>query len=353
MQCVLWCVALSAVVMLAGACVAALDGPPQAARPAGLEPLRELAARRGMLIGAAVKPEKLDEERYAATVAREFSVVTPENAMKWARIHPGRDRFDWSPPDRLVGFAEEHGIAVHGHTLVWHNQNPDWLTGSEFSAEEMEAILVEHVRRVVGRYRGRIAIWDVVNEAVETDGSLRETIWARALGRRYLDVAFRAAHEADPDCTLIYNHYAAEVANAKSDAVYELLRRMLAEGVPVHGVGFQVHVKPGEVDPAGVLENVRRFAALGLGVYVTECDVRIELPATDEKLAEQARVYRGLVEACLAEPAVRAFQTWGFTDRYSWVPRFFEGEGAALIFDEEYAPKPAYRALAEALASGR
>lgn len=320
--------------------------------PTATPSLRSLAQARGVLVGAAVAVEPLlGEPLYAETLAREFSVLTPENAMKFEPVHPGPDRYDFSAADAIVNFAEEHGSQVRGHTLVWHSQLPGWLTEGNWTRDELIQILQDHITTVVGRYRGRVAAWDVVNEAVADDGALRETIWLRGIGPEYLDLAFQWAHEADPDALLFYNDYGGEGLGRKSDAIYALVRDLQQRGVPIHGVGLQMHVGLNQFPaPQDVAANVDRLSTLGLQVHITELDVRVEDPATEEALAEQARVYRDMLDVCLSAQNCKAFVLWGFTDRHSWIPYFFAGYDAALIFDQSYRPKPAYDALLDVLA---
>ena len=336
--------------VLAVSCAPAQREPPTTI-PTSVLPLRSLAQDRDIHIGAAVAARPLGSEAlYAETLAREFNMLTPENAMKFGPLHPNRDRYDFSDADAIVDFAEAHGMQVRGHTLVWHNQLPSWLTAGNWARDEMIEILREHIMTVVGRYQGRVAAWDVVNEAVANDGSLRDTIWLRSIGPEYIDMAFRWAHEADPDALLFYNDYGGEGQGRKSDAIYTLVHGLLQRGVPIHGVGLQMHVSlDRSPEPQDVAANMKRLAALGLKVHITEMDVRIKGPATEEKLAEQARVYRDMLEVCLAAENCRAFVLWGFTDRHSWIPHFFTGYGSGLIFDESYRPKPAYNALIDML----
>ncbi len=339
-------------ILLATAILApSATGAPPAGLPKSILSLRDLAKARGIKIGAAVAMEPLfSDALYRETLAREFGMITPENCLKFRSVHPRRYRYDFRAGDALAGFAADNGMKMRGHTLVWHESLPPWLIWGIFSREEMAEILKEHIQTVVGHYRGRITCWDVVNEAVEKDGRLRETIWLQNLGPGYLEDVFRWAHEADPEAKLYYNDYGAEGMDQKADAVYRLLKELRARGVPVHGVGLQMHFeveKPPNLEH--VAANIKRLAELGLEVQVTELDLRIQEPVTEEKLAVQAGIYRDLLKICLAAPACRAFMMWGFTDRYSWIPDFFPGRGAALIFDRDYRPKPAYYALREAL----
>lgn len=313
-------------------------------------PLKDLANSYGLWIGPAVAYNPLQNEPiYGQTLAQEFNILTPENAMKWAATHPQRDRYSFTQADAMFHFAQANGLVLHGHNLVWHESNPQWLTSGSFTRAEMIDILREHIYTVAGRYRGYMTAWDVVNEAVNTNGTLRSTLWLNRIGPEYLDMAFQFTSEADPTALLIYNDYGAEVINAKSNGIYNLLSAMLSRGIPVHGVGFQMHVGTGGINYQSFAQNLQRFADLGLAVFITEMDVAIQLPVTAAKLAAQANVYRNVLDVCLGQPACYGFQTWGFTDKYSWIPRARPGYGAALIFDENYDPKPAYNALQDRL----
>jgi endo-1,4-beta-xylanase len=326
--------------------------PAQVAAPAsGTRPLRELAAARGLYIGAAVGAGQLQcEPPYATVLAREFNMLTIENALKFGPVHPAPDRYDFSAADAIIAFAEANDMRVRGHTLVWHNQLPAWVEEGDWTRDELTKVLREHITTVVGRYRGRITAWDVVNEAIDDEGELRDTIWLRTIGPEYIDLAFRWAHEADPEALLFYNDYSCEALGCKSDAVYALVQDLLETGVPIHGVGWQMHVQMGLAPSlVDVRNNLRRLGALGVQVQITEMDVRVRNERPDT-LERQAAVYADMLQVCLDAPSCTAFVMWGFTDRHSWIPAVFEGWDHALIFDEAYAPKPAYGALQEVLA---
>ncbi len=317
--------------------------------PLGAQSLRSLAGERGIHIGAAVAPAHFGEAEYTATLAREFNQVEPENAMKFGPIHPGPKTYNFEPADSVVEFAQEHKMAVRGHTLVWHNQVAGWVRSGNFSLEQLAAILEEHIRTVVGRYAGKVYAWDVVNEAFESDGSPRKTLWSGSAG--YIEQAFRWAHTADPKALLFYNDFSAEVVNRKSDAIYKMAQDFKARGVPLDGIGMQMHVglKPGSME--SMEANMKRLTDLGLQVQITEWDVKV--PLGEDGGEAQAKVYRDIVSMCLRNPRCTAIQTWGFTDKYSWIPGSSKGFGAALPFDAEYRPKAAYQAIAEGLRGAR
>lgn len=313
-------------------------------------PLRALAEARGIDIGAAVDARALREEAdYAEVLKREFGMLVGENAFKWESIHPLATRYYFDDTDKIVAFAEANGMKMRGHTLVWHNQNPTWLTRKIKTRDDAIAVLKDHIQTVVGRYKGRIAAWDVVNEAVDdSTGELRQSPWLTAIGPDYIALAFQFAHEADPDARLYYNDYGAEGVGGKGDAVYELVKGLKEAGVPIDGVGWQGHFQSSSFI-MDMKDNGRRLAELGLEVSITELDIRIPIPPTDLMLKNQAKMYKKVTETCLALPNCKAIVTWGFTDKHSWVPGFFSGEGAALPFDETYTPKLAYDAIRAAL----
>lgn len=315
--------------------------------------LRYLAENRGIFIGAAVAIAPLQKDnKYREVLAREFNLVTAENVMKFDRLHPERDRYNFTNGDAIIDFAKNNDMQVRGHTLVWHHSLPKWLTEGNFSREELIAILQKHIFRVVTHFRGQVIAWDVVNEAIDDDGSLRKTIWLQKIGPEYIELAFRWAHQADPQAKLFYNDYGGEGSGKKSDAIYALIQQLLQRGVPIHGVGLQMHVSvKNPPSPQAVATNIQRLAALGLEVNITEMDVQIQdgTGTEAERLSLQANIYQNMLNACLSVRSCKAFVLWGFTDKHSWIPWFTGKPDAPLIFDKSYHPKPAYYALREAL----
>lgn len=322
--------------------------------------LRAKADAAGISIGTAVRPSSFPEPRYAATLGREFNMVEAEDAMKWWVIRPDRLTFDFGQGDEVVDFAKVHRMKVRGHTLVWGWSNPAWLTSQRFTAEELSQLLREHIEKVVSHYRGRVFAWDVVNEAFDEPGTLRHSLWydrpgigLSAKSTAYIEQAFRWAHAADPGALLFYNDSEAETINAKSDAIYAMVKDFQQHGVPIDGVGMQMHIFDLHADFPGINANFARFTALGLQVHITEMDVALPLDATGQAslsdLAQQAEIYRRIASICLAQRGCTAIQTWGFTDKYSWIGWKTKGtKGQALLFDREYAPKTAYTGLLDA-----
>ncbi|MFB8206771.1 endo-1,4-beta-xylanase [Streptomyces sp. NPDC056010] len=318
--------------------------------------LGALGKRSGVRIGTAVDMAALaDDAPYRAKAASEFSSVTPENVMKWESVEPTRGTYDWKQADRLVDFARANGQLVRGHTLLWHNQLPAWLTTGDFTADELRAILRKHITDEARHFKGRIWQWDVVNEAFNDDGTLRDSIWLQKLGPGYIADAFRWAHAADPKAKLFINDYNIEGVNAKSTALYDLVVKLRKQHVPIDGVGIQGHLSVQYNAPHDIADNMKRFDALGLETAITEADVRVPMPSDSTKQEAQAEGYDVLLRGCLLTRKCTDFTVWGFTDKYSWVPDTFEGEGAANLFDEHYKAKPAYSALRDdlLLAAGR
>ncbi|GAA2606540.1 endo-1,4-beta-xylanase [Paractinoplanes durhamensis] len=310
--------------------------------------LRAAARGTGTKIGTAVDMTALaNDAPYAAAVAREFDTVTPENVMKWAEVEPTQGTYNWGPADDLIRFARKNGQAVRGHTLVWHSQNPSWLTEANFTPAQLKALLRKHIFDEVGHFKGKIWAWDVANEVFNEDGTPRDTIWLRALGPGYIADAFRWAHQADPSALLFLNDYNVDWLGPKSDAYYALITSLRAQGVPVQGFGMQGHLGIQYGLPGDVLENVRRFDALGVKTAFTEVDIRMIMPADSTEVQAQAEGFGLLLRACLLVRNCVSYTVWGFTDKYSWVPGVFPTEGSATPFDEQLQPKPAYDTLRE------
>jgi len=306
------------------------------------ERLRVLAERRGLLVGYAAMLESFslaDADIYLDIAAEEFNIVSPENSHKWGWIQPQRGLFRFEDADALADFAIDKGMVLHGHPLIWYTQLPGWVMSMDL--QEAETIMYEHIDALVSRYRDKVALWDVVNEALEEDGTYRNSVWFQAMGRDYISKAFVRARERDSDSILVYNDYDVAWTGPKSDGMYRLLQSELDRGTPIDAVGFQMHLWTDFDDFGDVRDNLQRFANLGLDIYITELDVAMTARGQEER---QAQVYENIVRICLEQPACKAIQSWGFTDRYSWRYNY-----RPLLFTERYHAKPAYYALQRAL----
>jgi GH35 family endo-1,4-beta-xylanase len=315
-----------------------------------VEPLRLAAQASGKLVGAAVQSNFLGDGRYAGVLARHFNYLTAEYEMKWDAIERTRGINNFGAGDAIVAYGQANGMQIKGHALIWHGSVPAWVAG--LSAADLRVAFENHIRSVAEHYRGRVRAWDVVNEAVATDGSaLRDTVFRQKLGDQYIADAFRLARQADSQALLFYNDYGGEGLNQKADRIYDLVQGLRAQGVPIDGVGLQMHISAtNPPSNASIAANMSRLASLGLLVNISEMDVRIrDLPGTlPARLDVQKSVYHSIVGVCVAEPRCDGVTFWGFTDAHSWIDAQF-GADDPLLFDEQYAAKPAYYGVFDAL----
>jgi endo-1,4-beta-xylanase len=331
--------------------------------------LRQAAESSNVLVGTAVRPYAFSDAAYSMTLAREFNLVEPEDALKWLALRPTAASFDFRDGDAVVRFAQAHDMKVRGHCLVWDHNNPDWLTQGNFTPAELSKLLHEHIDTVMKHYAGEVFAWDVINEALDENGNLRDSPWYNRpgiglskKGTAYIEQSFRWAREADPHALLFYNDNGGEGAGDKSDAIYAMVKDFKKHGVPIDGVGLQLHISSldleTDLDAAAIAANIKRLTKLGLQVHITELDVSLPLESSGlagkNDLARQAEVYGDVVRACLQSPGCTGIQTWGFTDKYSWIGSHTHGtRGAALPFNRSYNPKPAYDAWLSELTTGR
>ncbi|HWA74307.1 MAG TPA: endo-1,4-beta-xylanase [Polyangiaceae bacterium] len=318
--------------------------------------LRALAKAQNRHVGVALATWHFGDSRYLQVAGSQFDSLTAENEMKWESVQPQPGQFNFGPGDQLVAFAEQHGMRVRGHTLVWHNQLSGWARG--LSGDSLRGAMIGHVKATVGHWKGRIAQWDVVNEAVGNNGELRQDSPFTPLGPGYIADAFFAAHEADPSAELVYNDYETEGdTGEKSEGTYRLVKQLKERGVPIHGVGFQMHVDPRHWPSAdSIRRNLERFAALGVFVELTEMDIPIgELSGSlEQKFAQQSQIAHDIVKACLSVPACKGITFWGLTDPQSWLatPRWGQlrgnGPHLPLLFDGDYRAKPVFEGVSQA-----
>jgi endo-1,4-beta-xylanase len=336
--------AVAAIVLTATAIVAGIVTAPASH---AATTLGGAAADKGRVFGAAVAQNHLGESQYVNTLNTEFNGVTPENEMKWQTIEPSRGSFNFGTADQIVNHAQSRGMRIRGHTLVWHSQLAPWVNNVT-SGSELLTVMRNHINGVMQHYQGDIQYWDVVNEAFEDNGTRRQSIFQQRIGNSYIEEAFRTARAADPNAKLCYNDFNTDGQNAKSNAVFQMVSDFKNRGVPIDCVGFQAHLIVGQV-PGDMQANLQRFANLGVDVNITELDIRMPTPPSSGNLQTQANNYATVTNACLAVSRCTSITTWGITDRYSWVPDTFPGQGAALLFDENYNKKPAYSSTLAAL----
>jgi endo-1,4-beta-xylanase len=313
--------------------------PPPAgtySRPLGMA-LQESAAR--------------EDEAYLGAFVDTATSLTPENELKWAIVQPEPDRYDFGPADALVDLARRTGKRVRGHTLVWEQQLPAWVSGRTWTAPALRAALLDHIKTVVEHFRGKVASWDVVNEPFDDDGGFTPNLFFRVLGPSYIETALRAAREADPDAKLFVNELAAERPGPKRDAVLTLAGDLHRRGVPLDGIGLQDHTTVAGAPSQPELEDtMNRAASLGLDVELTEVDVAIPpaSPTSPRVLDDQTRAFGAAARACAAVARCTGMTVWGVDDRWSWLGP----ERRPLLFDAQARPKPALGAVRAGLGRG-
>ena len=336
------------------------------------------AAYQGLFrIGVAVSQPQFEErdQRGTPIIISQFSSISPENVLKWGPVHPAKDTYNFSPADSYVAFGEKYGMMIIGHCLVWHSQTPQWVfqddSGKPLTREALLERMHDHIKTVVGRYRGRIFGWDVVNEALNEDGTLRQSPWFKSIGEDYIARAFEFAHEADPNARLYYNDYSLE-SPAKRKGAVELMKKLKAAGVPISGIGLQDHNKLDLPSAQVEAETIESFSALGLEVNISELDVDVLPRATNQNSADisataaggaasnpyaaglpdemqtaLAKRYADLFEVFVKHHEVIGRVTfWGVTDGDSWLNNFpTRGRtNYPLLFDRQGKPKPAFDA---------
>jgi endo-1,4-beta-xylanase len=312
-------------------------------------------------IGAAIEPSQLTSAE-APLLAAHFNSIVAENVMKPADIQPNEGAYNFAPADTLVAYAQGRGMAMRGHTLLWHLRTPEWMwtdkNGNPASRDLVLARLKSHIETVVGRYKGAVYAWDVVNEVIDEKqpNCLRQDKWFAATGEDYIESAFRYAHAADPKARLYINDYSTEEP-AKRQCLERVVKGLLARGVPVHGVGHQMHVSVFGPSVESIDESLTTFARLGLENQVTELDVSLykyqakSLSDTEEKLVQvQGERYAALMKVFLAHPELRAVTLWGLSDSHTWLNHGeYEGRhDSPLLFDRQQKPKPAYFKMLDA-----
>jgi endo-1,4-beta-xylanase len=334
------------------------------------------AYKNDFLIGVAVNQKQFtgEDTNGAALIRTQFNSISPENVLKWALIHPnpGPDGYDFGPADQYVEFGGKNGMYIIGHTLVWHSQTPKWVflaaDGTNYcDRETLLKRMHDHIQTVVGRYKGRVKCWDVVNEALQDNGELRKSPWLKIIGDDYIAKAFEYAHAADPDAVLRYNDYSLENEPKRKGAI-ALIKKLQAEGVPVTAVGLQDHVKLDWPTVEQEDATISDFAKLGVKVMITELDVDLLSRSRSADVAEVqkqvvsnnytnglpeviqqalAKRYGDLFSVYLKHRNDIALVTfWGVTDGDSWLNRGHMNY--PLLFDRQWQPKPAFDAVIKA-----
>jgi len=313
--------------------------------------LNSVATHQGLLyFGTATDNPELNDTAYTAILndKKMFGQITAANSMKWDATEPSPGVFTFDAADVIAHLAEMDGRILRGHNCVWHNQLPDWVSGGTFTSSELLSIVQNHCSTLVSHFRGHVYSWDVLNEIMNDDGTFAQDIFFNTTGTAYIATALHAARAADPHAKLYMNDFNIEGTGAKATAYQNLIKTLKSEHVPIDGIGLQSHFIVGELPP-NIQENIQAFVDLGVEVAITELDVRMTLPATDALLAQQKQDYQTAVEACVNVKGCVGITVWDFTDKFSWVPGAFAGEGAACPWDENLKLKPAFTGIVNGL----
>ncbi len=301
-------------------------------------------------IGVALDMMELNSSAEYQTIATEqFNSITPENIFKAESIHPERGFYNWLETDSLMSYCERTQKRVHGHTLIWHVQLPEWIRSFQGTKADWELHMKEHIQTIMTRYKGKIAGWDVVNEAFNEDGTLRNSIWRQHIGDSYIEKAYRFAREADPNALLFYNDYNLEVSPTKRAAVITYFNNLRLRGVKIDGIGLQMHISivhPGSSEIASALMDV---SANEYKVHISELDISVNplgknITATTELLGEQANLMGAILLHYRQLPLKHRYGItfWGVSDRNSWIRSTYNRIDYPLLFDDNYQPKPMY-----------
>lgn len=303
--------------------------------------------------GAAVNISLLkNNSAYRALVIKEYNSLTAESAMKTAALHPQQNTYDYTDADYLVDFAKTNGKRVHGHNLIWYKSLPSWITNFQGDAAAWENLLKTHIQTIVTHFKGKVASWDVVNEAFEDDGTMRNSIWYQKLGPDYIARCFQYAHEADPGALLFYNDYGHEYGPTKRAAILAMVNNLISRGIPINGIGMQMHTRYNLGD-SNWLTAINACAATGLKIHISELDISMN-PNNDQTLTytaalseTQTQKYKLIVQDYNAIPKTQQFgiTTWNVSDADSWIPGNYNRPDWPLPFDSNYARKPCYQGI--------
>ena len=305
-------------------------------------------------MGAAVSIDPLkNDAKYKEILIKEFSSITAENAMKMSVISKGQGQYNFTDADYIVDFAKENNMRVHGHTLIWYRETPSWIENFSGNKDAWKDVMKEYIQDVVTHFKGVVASWDVVNEAILDDGTYRPCVWLTNIGTEYIELAFQYAHEADPDAVLFYNDYGQEYSHAKNVAINNLIDELLEKNVPVHGIGLQMHTGINKLE-SRLKYAIRAAASRNLKVHVSELDVSVNpddkegVTFTDELAKKQQDVYRYVTQGMMEIPQALQYgiTMWGVTDQYSWR---YSAPDWVLPFGKDYQRKPAYDGILQGL----
>lgn len=320
-------------------------------------PSATLKSKATFPVGVAIQSGRIALNAYDQVIRGEFSSLTAEYEMKQNIVHSSPNTYNWGPADAIVNYGLAQGMRVHGHALVWHNAIPNWLSSFSGTNAEFDSLMKYYIKDFVGRYKGKVASWDVVNEAFEDgSGAWRNTLFRQRMGADYVAKCFQWAHEADPDAKLFYNDYGAEYDAPKRAAIVAMIADLQARGVPIHGFGFQMHISYEGPSLNTLTQAVNALKATGLLIHFSELDIRAN---PDNDLADlsvaraqaQEAKYKEIAALHKSLPAAQQFgiTLWGLKDDDSWLLNFWGNPEWALLFDRNFKHKIAHRGMMEGL----
>jgi endo-1,4-beta-xylanase len=311
-----------------------------------------IKAKGKKYVGFCADPGTLSNSQNANILKTEGGQLTPENSMKWESLSPNsQGSYNWGNADQLVAFAEANGKMLRGHTFVWHQQIPQWLKNINNKATLTSAIQT-HIAAVMGRYKGKIYAWDVANEVFEDSGAMRSSVFSNVFGDwTFLDVAFNAARAADPNAKLCLNDYNLDYSSAKLTNFVALVKTLKGRGVPIDCVGSQSHLVVGNGAIPSFKTTLDSLATTNTEVQITELDIRTSSSPSSSQISQQVTDYKNVVSACMKTSACAGITVWGVSDKDSWVPSTFSGQGYALIWDNNFNKKACYQGFVDGINS--
>lgn len=304
-------------------------------------------------IGCAINFDFLNNDNFYRNISlQQFNSITPENIFKASFLHPSESVFDWVNADSLVRFCKINQKRLHGHTLLWHQQLPNWMNYFQGNLQQWEAMMKSHIQTIITHFKNDVKAWDVVNEAFNEDGTLRNNIWKQHLEDSYLEKAYNYAKDVDANILLFYNDYNIESNNNKRQAVLQCLNNLRNRGVKIDGIGLQMHINTYSTDQSEIANTIKLFSDNGYKVHLSEVDISVNplsLTSINKEIAfqRQANLLGGIIKAYNQLPQRNQYGItfWGISDKDSWIPAYYNRIDYPLLYDDNYSPKPMYCAL--------
>ncbi|KAF2737807.1 endo-1,4-beta-xylanase precursor [Polyplosphaeria fusca] len=347
---------LIAALVLVGSAVAAPSQGLETRQSTGLDTAMKKSGRSYIGTSLTIRNDNAEQNIIKGP---DFGSVTPENSMKWDATEPNRGQFSYGGGDQVANFATQNGKQLRCHTLVWHSQLPGWVSQINNNATLIQ-VMTTHIQSLMSRWKGKCTHWDVVNEALNEDGTYRNSVFSRVIGDAFIPIAFRIAAQADPAAKLYYNDYNLEYGEAKHKGALRIVKLVQSYGLKIDGVGLQAHLttestgtqKTPTPSTAVLTQVLKDYTDLNVDVAYTELDIRMNTPETSAKLQTLADCYARVAQSCMNTPRCVGITVWGVSDKYSWVPGTFSGEGSALLWNNNMQKKAAYTSFLNVISAG-